>query len=369
MVKLEPLRVLVFKTVTGEPVGRIPFTDVSWSQTINAVGTTSVTIQWSREAVRWNVGGKLKGKDWKASVALVRGSRVIAAGPMVRNTWDAEEMRLTLTVGDVWTLLDRLLTLDSKLKDRWQDGEVIIDEDHPSDEWVVGVTSNFRDFVANFIQGVVQWRDLPIDVPPRVPGGSVARMWLGLEMRNLAQTLQAITEEEGGPEIRWDPYIDEGGRLRWQSLIGTPEIVTHTWDWNTRRPGQRVRLTQVDDDGSAMVTEVIGVGGRRDDKVLVSRVQANSADMPLLQVADTSNTQETSLSVLRSHGRELLARGSVAQDCFTLKVGAEYDVRIGDWADVYVEDPWAGRGTLALKVVDLSGDASEWQQLQCRRRV
>jgi hypothetical protein len=358
---------LMFATVTGEPLGRVPFTDVSWSQSINSSGSHSVTVEWSREAERAGLPAKLR--NWRTSLALVRGRDVITAGPLVRSTWDAESMKLSLTVGDVWTLVDRLLTLDSKLKDRWKDGEVIIDEDNPSDEWVVGVTSNFRDFVANFIQGIIEWRTLPIDVPPRVPGGSVARAWLGLEMRNLAQTLQAITEEEGGPEIRWDPYIDEGGRLRWASRIGTPEIITTQWRWNTKRPGQRVSLTQVDDDGSAMVTEVIGVGGRREDKVLVSRVQANDAAMPLLQVADLSNTQETDLKVLRSHGRELLARGSVSQKVPVLKVGAEHRVRVGDWADVYIDDPWLGRVWQALKVVNVDGDTSEWLKVQCRGRA
>jgi len=367
---LQPLRLHVFETLTGNPVVRVPFTDVSWKESINSAGQLTMTLKWSREAGQLNLKDKLE--PWKYTLAVLRGNTVVKAGMVVRPNWDAEKLSLSVTCVDMWGYLGHMLSLDSLMVNTspsgWQDGEVLIDEDHPTDKWIVGVKSNPYDWAANWLTNPGKWMPgFPLDFPPRDGTGNAWGKWPGWEMIFMDEALHDTTDRDDGSEIRFDPYLTEAGLLRWNGRVGRPEIADTTWQWNALRPGQRAYVSSVDCDGSGMVNQAYAVGGRRGDKTIVARSTVTKPGMPLLQVADLSHSQEEDVSVLKAYTNELVARGSQSQDVIVLKVGAEYTVRVGDHADVTVNDPWLGDTTLNLKVVDVAGDTSEWLTLQCRR--
>lgn len=110
-----PLRLHVFETLTGNPVVRRPFTDVSWKESINSAGQLTMTLKWSRaEAGQLNLKDKLE--PWKYTLAVLRGNTVMKAGMVVRPNWDAGDPEPVRHVRGHVGYLGHMLGLDSLLK-------------------------------------------------------------------------------------------------------------------------------------------------------------------------------------------------------------------------------------------------------------
>ncbi len=137
-------------------------------------------------------------------------------------------------------------------------------------------------------------------------------------------------------------------------------------------PGQRVILSSVAGAGGAMTSQAWLTGGKDGDKTLMSRrTTTRLTDQGYLfcQSADTTHTTVSDLKTLQAHALGDLAQGAFPAETYKVKVGEEHHVKVGDHADLRVEDDHLGSRLLKLKITDLSGSAdSGWLTLQAQER-
>lgn len=358
----------VFDAVTGEHVMRIPYTACSWSDSLNREGGMDVTIDYTAEAIQSGLGSVLT--EWAHIIALVddhNGTRtVIHAGPLTGHDWDAEHRQLALSVGGGLTLLTKRLVLSRRLRDTWRDMPVLVDETHPAGDMALRCAGSWRDIAIRLILETLAWDPLPITVPQILNDGAYARTYYAWDLATVADRLTELTMLEDGLEIRFDPYVDEQGRLFF-GLIAAHDLAGAPLRLDATLPDVRCRLLGVSADGSALTTQVWLTGGKDGDKTLMCR--RSVAKTPLLQTSDTSHTTVERMATLQQHALGALATHAWCDEAYKLAIGCEHPVRPGDALDVRVSDDWLGVTRLRLKVTDVSGTAdSDWVTVTAQTR-
>ncbi|MFC4223575.1 hypothetical protein [Lysinibacter cavernae] len=362
---LEPLKVLAFETMTGQFIGNIPYTNVVWKKSLNEAGTIDITVDWSREAATWDIRGKTW--PWRTLIAVIRGDTILHAGPVVNRS--RPRGSLTIPASGMWEIFKHRLVLNYALSSKKVDGQVMIDEDNPAPEWKLELTGSLVDIAVKLVAESLKWGALPITLPP-LTGGPNVRVYYGFDLASVDTRLSQLTEVIGGPELRFEPRIGVDGRLSF-AMQGSAELIDTVHQWNEIAPGQRVSLASMHEDGSAMTTDHWGLGGGSDDMVLMTRASSDAltrVGWPVMQSADTSHSSVSELPTLRGYVQESLLRGSQTQEVFSLQVGAEQNVKPGDWADLTVEDFYLGHTVLPLKILEVSGDTSDWLTVNARVR-
>ena len=358
----------VFDAVTGEHVMRIPYTACSWSDSLNREGGMDVTIDYTAEAIQSGLGSVLT--EWAHIIALVddhNGTRtVIHAGPLTGHDWDAEHRQLALSVGGGLTLLTKRLVLSRRLRDTWRDMPVLVDETHPAGDMALRCAGSWRDIAIRLILETLAWDPLPITVPQILNDGAYARTYYAWDLATVADRLTELTMLEDGLEIRFDPYVDEQGRLFF-GLIAAHDLAGAPLRLDATLPDVRCRLLGVSADGSALTTQVWLTGGKDGDKTLMCR--RSVAKTPLLQTSDTSHTTVERMATLQQHALGALATHAWCDEAYKLAIGCEHPVRPGDALDVRVSADWLGGPRLRLKVTDVSGTAdSDWVTVTAQTR-
>lgn len=367
MIQLTPLEVHVF-SIDGSYGFRLPYTAATWTHTLNQPGSAQVTINYSRDAVKLNLGDELR--PWKCLIALMRGRDVIHAGPLTDVDWKASDRTLDLTVGGGWTCFTKILVIDSKLSGFGQQ-RVTIDEKHPAGVMAMTFRGSYGDIVRGLVMEALKWQAWPIDAP-KFENGTKTRTYYAWDLATVADRISDITQLETGTEVRFDPYLADNGQLRWKCRCGNPEIVDTSHIWNTTAPDGRAIFDSVSGKGTDMTTQVWGTAGKDSDKTLMAK-KTNTAMInkgwPLMQSTNTSHTTVSDMSTLAAHIAAQLNTNSWPDETYTLRVGAEQTVQPGDWAAVRVDDDYLGNRRLVLKVTDVSGSAdSDWLTVTCRSR-
>lgn len=360
---VDPIIVRAFASLDGAPLFRIPYTNVSWSEAINEAGSATVTVEMTRDAQRLSL--RTTTRPWKVDLAIMRGSRILHAGPVTRRSWDGSA--ISYTVGGGLTHLSKRLVLNHSLDASWVDGEVLIDDDNPNLQWLLTISGSYPDIARGLVAETLKWGTLPIDLP-EISTGLNTRTYETWNNLLVSDKLTDLTELDNGIELQLQPRLVTG-HLRYL-LRAAAEIRDNVWEWNTQVPGQRVMVTGIDEDGSDMTTQVYGQGGKTDDLVLMARhtdTTLTDAGWPLMQTADTSHQTVSELSTLQSWLKEDTVRGGL-QESFSIKAGIEYEVNIGDWADVRITDPYIGSDVYPFKIVGLSASTDEFQTLSARLR-
>lgn len=359
------VRVIAYDSKTGVPFANVPYTKHSWSEPVNEAGDWSVDVVMSREATALNWRGGFP--PWKTSLAIVSGdSDVLQAGPLIARKWDPKSSTLTLTGKGARAFMTKRLAIDSLLLTGWKDGEVLIDEDHPADRWELTYGGTLRDIAYRFNISSNDWDKLPISEHSLSGTTPHTRRYNATDLRTIDECLTDLSNCADGPELAFRGYIT-GGKIAFDFVGGDPELVTNQWQWNTTVPGVNVYLDALDEDGSDMANSVFMIGGRHDDIVLVARSENRTyldAGFPLLQDGDLSHTTVSELATLKDWADGSAQMLGAQQESFSLKVGTEYRVRAGDWADVLVSDAYIGTRTFQLKITQVSGDESDWQTVQ-----
>lgn len=356
------MEVAVFHTLDGSPVEgarNIPFTGCSWSEDAAAKGQLNLDIRWHRLMRSWGARSKLT--PWKYSIAVLDGDRVRFAGPIEARRW--EGMTLSVTASDGWGILENRLVLNHLLDARWVDGEILLDEENPRPEWVLQITGqSLYGIGAALIRETLKWGDLLIDSPPSEAGTNV-RTYRGWDFATVADRIRELTEVRNGPVLRFEPYLREDGHLRLR-YVESGDRRLHSWV--QAAPGQRIRVDSVDEDAASLATEAYALGGRDEDVVLAARSRSTTltgAGFPVIQRADTSHSTVSRLDTLLGHTGRIVDDGSLLPESLALTVPADIDVVPGDAVDLEIDDPYIGRTLLTLSVARVSGDTSEWQQV------
>lgn len=367
----------------GRHITRVPALPPSWRQTISHAGSLSVTVPDCPELRRLDLSRLLReyGSIW----AVQSGRTVRHAGWLLHARVD-DSGSLAVDLGDGWSIWDKRIVARYQLMASWRDGEVLIDEDHPPGDWVLSLHGTYRDIVRDLMAESMRFGPLPYSLPDRQGGREHVRDYDVWDFATVGQRITDITALDGGPEIRYDPYLSDDDRLYWTPRVGVPEIVDHKWRIDLDRPGDRATLTGLDLDGEDMTGEVFGLGGRKDDKVLTahaSRPYLTDRGWPVLQSADTSHSTVSRLDTLQGHILDELRSGARPQITVGLRLATlGPDIHVGDWVSLKAR-PRGGGTSLArhalscmvdmdpvpLKVTDLSVDtASAAQTIQARVR-
>lgn len=362
---VERITAALFDMRTGDYIRRIPVgKGTTWEKTINAPGSYSLDVPrsiLSRQAELHAIA-----KPWEVAIAIMRGRRVLQAGPVVRRPW---AKRLKLNGAGYWRYLDKRLVLNYALASMTIDGEILIDEENPAPEWVLALTGSYVDIAVKLITESAKWQQLLVDVP-QLAGGINIRTYYGYDLAQVSTRLKQLTELQNGPELRFDPYLRADGGIRWR-LEGDMEIVDNVWEWNTAIPGQGVNVLSLDDDGDGITTDGWGQGGRNEDILLMTRRSASVAQvgkLPLLQGALTGHSTVSEIATLRGHTSNMVQRSMNTYGQVQLEVPIGYAVEPGDWVDLRTETPYMGRTQLQLKVVGVSGGVGDRQKIETRVR-
>lgn len=361
---LEPVSAALFDMRTGDYIRRIPVgVGTSWAKAINAPGSYSLKLPNSPVS-RLSELHEIA-KPWKTCVAILRGKRVLHAGPVLRRPWAGG---LKLDGAGYWQYLMKRLVLPHALEGRQIDGEVLIDEENPGAEWILALSGQtYVDIATKLLEETAKWQDMPVDLPI-ARSGPYFRTYYGYDLATVAERLKQLTELQFGPELRFDAYLRPDGGLRWK-FDGDQELVNRVWQWNTSVPDQGVKITALDDDGTDIVTDVWAQGGRNDDLLLMARQQAaDPQGLPLLQGALTSHSTVSELETLRGHAAGEVRRTMNTYGQVQLEAPLRYEVEPGDWIELRTERPYLGRTQLALKVVGVSGNDGERQKIDTRVR-
>lgn len=368
-----------------DPMGRhlaaVPVSAASVKHTVSQAGSASLTVPDCPELERLDLGLLLReyGSIW-----------LVKAGGLVRHAgwllhWKYGDS-LALDVGDGWSIWDKRLVMPAGLSAAWADGYVKIEDDQPPAGWVLRLSGSYGDIAAGLIRESMSAGALPYTLPER-QGGSHEREYDAWDFAAVSTRLKDLTGLQDGPEIRFDPYVDQAV-LRWRLAVGSPEIVDRQWQWNAALPRQRVELSAVDADGGGLAGQAYGVGGRSEDQTLVARSRSDrltAQGWPLLQMADTSHSTVSELATLVGYVDDDVRSGDRPQVTIGVRCPSELDVHAGDWVDLRVPgnarmtgrgatvarlvQPIMGQEVWPLKVTDVAWTAGQdWQELQMRAR-
>ena len=371
---MAPLIVDVYDS-TGVYLFRLPYTMCRGGDSINEDGSMTVDLEYSNTAMRVPGGLWSRLKLMGIIICAHNGSRIRHAGWLTGYSWDHENNKLTLNVGGGGTIFEKRLVLNHNLNESWINGDVLIDEDHPAGDWALNLSGSYSDIMRGLVAEALKWGALPVDLPP-VEGGAHNLPFNGYDFASVSERLSDLSKYADGNEIRWDASFNEDNNIRFL-LRSEPEIVDHSWtadglgEWNSTVPGQRVFLQKIDGDGKDMTSQVYAMGGKDSEKAVVYRASDNTLTdqgYPLLQSVNSEHTTVTEVNTLKRYAESDLAYGAFPDVTFTVRVGEEHEVKVGDHADLRVEDDFLGRLVLGLKVTDVDF-ASDDDMQTCQARL
>lgn len=346
----------VYSGLTGAHIGRVEFTSVNWSDSLNEAGSLTATLPYSAFT-------KSALKPYGTILALQQGRRVLHAGYVTH--YKLSNSLYTVDCGGGMTILEKRLVLNHGLAQSWKDGYVLIDEEHPAGEWPLYLTGSYSDIISGLIGETKKWGTLPI-VPAAKTGGYHERTYNSYDFATVASRIVDIGALEDGPEFRFDPVIDDSGALSFVQRTAE-EIIDSRWRWNSLIPKSPVALGEEDADGGDMCTQCFASGGKDKDRLLVAFAASGvltSSGWPLLQMADSSHSSVSELPTLKSYAIADVLAGDDTQDTLSINVRKDVPAKVGDWADVRTKD-----GVLELKITDVSGStSSSCLTVQCRKR-
>jgi hypothetical protein len=353
------MQVRVFNTVDGSPVtgsNVVPISNATWSLDYNQPGALELTLGKTKELARWNAREKLR--PWKHCAALIDDGEVVAAGPIVRRKWTGG---LTVNCGGGWDLFQKRLVLNYALASAWRDGEVVLDEENPAPEWLLSFAGlSLGGIGAGLVREALKWGPLLVDMPGAPEVGVHVKTYQGWDLATTAERLSDLTGLLNAPMIRFVPYIREDGHLRFRYESGA---VGYYRRMAETMPGHGVVLTDVDEDGTSMATDMFALGGRSEDIVLAARSTSGAltdAGWPVMQVADKSHTSVSDLLTLKGYTNQGVVDGATVPESTRLRVRASAGVRPGDVIDLSAKNSFHGRTDVLLHVAQVSGGLGEW---------
>ena len=356
-----------FNGLTGAHICRLPLISANWSNSINEFGSLSATVQNDGSIPSTAL------RQWGTIIAVVDDSTVIHAGYLTHAKLSRGDMRWTLEAGGGGTILQKRLVINYLLNGSWVDGQVTVDDDHPSGNWPLTFSGSYSDIISKLITETEKWGALPI-TPATLTGGNKTRTYNSYDFATVADRIRDLGELENGIEWRFDPSLSASWVLTFaqKTSLDGGELKDHTWHWNAIAPQSGVLLDDEDIDGSDMTTSCYAHGGKDDDLLLVARYSSTAltaAGWPLLQTANTAHSTVSVLQTLQSYVRQDVTTGDNPQRTIALKVSRQlYDVHVGDWATLRFGD--GNADTIDLKVVDVKGTTdSDMLTIGARERV
>lgn len=368
-----------FDTVTGRRQGTLPASAWKWKRAVSGPGSLSVTIPYTQAVMGRDLRTELS--PWRTTIAVVDSEtrRVLAAGMVYQRRWDADTATLDVTCADMWDMLKLRLVIEPSL-DTHRTGTITGDNGLYPSPWSRRLTGSLSDIASALVNISMSAGRLPIVLPPNT-GGQNERTYQGPDFATVASRLSELTQVIDGPEIVFQPRLAETSTsLQWHMLTGTPELVVATHSWDLRRRATPLVSITIDEDASDMIGDSWARGGSQDDKTVIAHhhdTWLEKAGWPLLQGADTSHTSLSNAATLLEYARSATQMRAESTEVVQLKarrldaIGEPLGdaVTPGDHLTLRHDDPYLGSGAIDLKVLEVSGDESEWVTLSCREVI
>lgn len=337
--------VLVFHTRTGNVLAELDYSALSFDEKLNGGGSASITCPldaatgrdtWDDRSSAYVLRGIMSG-PWRFSIAVVWGSTVAWAGPLVSPVPSLTGVELKCST--LWALLGRrrLMTYAA------------VDPASPKAD----VSFSGRS-LAGIAQGIIEHataeygRELPLDYLPITVTGDHERTYHGYDYKPVDEALRQLSEVIDGPDIDFRPVLvrtDAGERVRWQVRIGEPELgdpdAPLVWD-----QGAGLVDMEFDLDGSRMCSYVAVPGDGQENAKVFGTAFTNElvdAGWPALEDVNSDHSSSTNNADLDAYAAAHLAaykRPLVARTA-TIDPGVYpgLDVwRLGDWGEFHLYD-------------------------------
>jgi hypothetical protein len=358
---------VAYLTTTGRITHEIDLVEApTWDALLNDAGTWQVKVQIGHKP-----GATAKVREWATpmvySVAILLGDTVCQAGPITSYAPDDGDATVTVSGKGVWEALSKRL-LHNK---NW----------NPAVKPITDVSANltFTDSLWNIAQAIVghstTWvyragSVLPVDVPVTDPaGGSAKRTYFGYDLASTGQRLQELTQDEGGPDVYFQPYIVVLGSsrvIRHRMLIGTPTLtqpgVPLLFDYNSNL--QKLSPTG---DASTLATTAWVKGTGSQDGQLYGYATAQAlldAGYPAVDFVDSEHTDSPSQPALNGWANaDIALYGSAQLEQWKATVDADAGPPWGEYipghfANYAVQDHnWLEDGLYLLRILGVSGSA------------
>jgi hypothetical protein len=272
----------------------------------------------------------------RAFIAVLAGSRVICAGPIIGRTWDEDNAKLTLRgTGESW-LMTRRRAIPASIPGRVQDA-------------TLGYTGlSYGTIQKRLVQESLARPNgsLPI-VLPADEAGTVERHYEGFELAEVWQRVSELSAVFGGPEVAFEPRLttDLMGVEHVMRTGTTADPVLHQtgqdWIVDLGAPHGNVGGLKVVEDGSAVTNLAWATGDGMDTALMLSAspdASAPSAGYPLLESVRSYSSVKVQ-GTLDGHAQSDVAGNARPWRTWSLRVQADERLgqyRNGDWWTVRV---------------------------------
>lgn len=325
----------VYKTMTGQVVAELPLADQpQWSHQLNQSSTITVKVRSGDQ------GGLSLAKLYQLvvpkffSLAILWGDYVCQAGPVLPyDIDDTSNTLLQLGAGDFWSLMAGRLLVNPT----WNPATTRI-TDSSADTNLTDTLGNIAlTLVRNTVTSIRPGSALPVDIPANTGTGILLRNYPGYDMADVATRLKELTQESGGPDIDFQPYLvqDSTGRyIRHAMRVGRasdgylvqPGTAPH-FDYGTT-----LRAVKISGDGSNLATST-WVKGSGDKYSMLYGSSSNSAltdlGWPVSDFVDSNHISSTTQTQLDAWAAADLTVHGKASEQWTAYVDANLSPRLG----------------------------------------
>lgn len=372
-------RLLVFDTVTGRVGYELPWTSLSWTSKLNDAGTMTATLPV--ESAFSAIGDQLGADDprtllrefltgpYRYSLAVLYGNDIVWAGPYLPSSAAPDKPTVDIAGVEFMKLFDKRLMLNPA------GAGAITDPSY--DIAVSAATLRWITYQAVSLALTGTNRSLPVtcsNIPAQ--DGLLERRWNGYDLTTVYKALQDLSNESGGPDIRFDPYLtvgSDGQYVHYELRIGDPFVASSgplgpdaplPWTWD-----ESVALITPNVDATGLATSYFVNGAGQDRAKLIGTASSSALTTlgwPALEAVDGQHTSSGDQVQLDSFAAADIAASTAPLVAWAVKVPADYSppagsFRVGDLARFDVDrNLYLASGSYERRITQLSGDGGNF---------
>lgn len=344
-------------TVSGVKQQRIPVSACTWDRALNAGGSGSATITLADSSVR-KLNIRALTDPISRSLVPCWDDIPVYSGIVWGRTYDYPTQTLTVSHSDIWSLLKRRLAVDHTAPF--------------TALWSATYTSQtFRQFVKTLmILGLTGSPSLNMTLPITLPAdeaGSLTRQVFGYNFDNLVDSLNAVINSDGGPDIDFQPlWVSNALTLNMRvGSTATPRLSSGFYEWNLGAPRHGVTALTVVDDATKLAASVDAIGAGQGQDMLGRTNLITNPPRPFTETV-LQYKSETDVTVLDALSRSGLATYQNPTQQWGFNVLASGTPKVSDLllgATGRVWSPsdglWLPSGKTDTRIVGFSGDMTE----------
>lgn len=362
-------RAFIVETVTGHVIDEVePW--FSWSTALNAAETIRFQVA-VEDQTEWTRDWLNLATPWKHSLVVEVEGRLMG-GPIVPHSYEPGGVLEFTARG-----MRHMMTRRRILPVRAYTLGTVVNLDGSPDVLCNTVLSGLdygsiaRQWVAQALG--IPGGTLPINLePPRA--GARERTIEGVELKELGEALDQLSDVINGPDIDFRPRWDGPDYVIWDMVTGTeeqPRLASQTEHvWEVSAEWSPLSDVSVELDPSGVGSVSWAMAGRGDDSVLCGYAAdpfLTDRGFPLMELVDTSHTTVTQQATIQGYAAGNLARGRELPAFWDFQAQVSVSPRLNEYreGDFCVLNIDAGgylaAGPVRRRILTLSGAAgSEW---------